>query len=55
MAERIQLDRDRPGRAPEDTVTESWVESPGIYLTIPTHDIRRTPRAADRGARSAKR
>jgi hypothetical protein len=54
MAERIQLDRDRTGRAPEDAVTESWVESPGIYLTMPTND-RPTPRAADREALSAKR
>jgi hypothetical protein len=41
MAERIRLDRDHPGRAPEEAVIESWVENLGVYLMIPTDDTMR--------------
>ena len=41
MAEPIRRDRDHFARAPEEAAIESWVEDPGIYLTIPRGDITR--------------
>ena len=41
MAETIRRDRDDFVRAPEEAVIESWVEDPGIYLTIPRDDTTR--------------
>ena len=41
MAEPIRRDRDDFVRAPEEAVIESWVEDPGIYLTIPRDDTTR--------------
>lgn len=41
MAEPIRRDRDDFVRAPEEAVIESWVEDPGIYLTIPRGDTMR--------------
>jgi hypothetical protein len=38
MPERTRVDRDRRKRAPEEAVIESWVENPGIYLTLPSDD-----------------
>jgi hypothetical protein len=41
MAETIRRDRDHFASAPEEAATESWVEDPGIYLTIPRGDTMR--------------
>jgi hypothetical protein len=38
MAEPIRRDRDHFPYAPEEAVTESWVENTGIYLSIPRGD-----------------
>jgi hypothetical protein len=35
MAQPTRRDRDHVPRAPEEAAIESWVEDPGIYLTIP--------------------
>jgi hypothetical protein len=54
MPEHLRLDRNDPDSAPEDAVTESWVEAVDIYLTIPAADTRRTPRARVGRRASAK-
>ena len=41
MAEPIRRDHHHFERALEETATESWVENPGIYITIPHGDTMR--------------
>ena len=41
MADPKRRDRDHFARAPEEAAIESWVEDPGIYLTIPSGDTTR--------------
>jgi hypothetical protein len=56
MAERIRLDRDHPGRAPEEAVIESWVENLGVYLMIPSdHTMRDRSDIGRTASTSAKR